>query len=419
MTLKIHIEPSAQRLTIYIGESDRWRNKPLYLAIIEALKAEGIAGATVVRGVAGYGAHSRIHTATLVRLSEDLPLVIQVVDSPEKIARALELVSPMVREGLIVIEDVHVVKYTHRYLNPLPADRPVSEVMTKEVITIQEQETVAKAWETMLEHHVKGLPVVDREGRLVGILTDEDLIERAGLRQRLSVAVHLEPALLREEFERLRRAPLRVAEVMTTPVISVRGDESLGAAAARMAQSGLKRLPVVNEQGQLVGVLSRVDVLRQVTDVEVKPRARAFMAAAGGTVQEIMDRDVPLIDQGASLAEIVAAFLEAGSHRLIVTDDQGRAVGLISDADVVTRIQATQRRGVLQAFRREEPVPASSVVASELMSSGVLTVSAQTPVIEAASRMLSARRKWMVVIDENERPIGLIDRQILLGALSG
>src|SRR3989304_5135523 len=95
------IERNAQRLNIYLGESDRWRGKPLYAAILETLKTEGIAGATVVRGVAGFGAHSRIHTATILRLSEDLPLRIEVVDSREKISHAIEVISPMVREGLI------------------------------------------------------------------------------------------------------------------------------------------------------------------------------------------------------------------------------------------------------------------------------------------------------------------------------
>src|SRR3990172_1165396 len=107
------IDRNAHRLIIYIGESDRWRGKPLYAAILETLKSEGIAGATVVRGVAGYGAHSRIHTAAILRLSEDLPLRIEVIDSPDKITHAMEVISPMVREGLIALDEVQVVRYTH------------------------------------------------------------------------------------------------------------------------------------------------------------------------------------------------------------------------------------------------------------------------------------------------------------------
>ena len=68
----------------------------------------------VLRGVAGFGAHSRIHTAAILRLSQDLPLVIEVIDSPESIARALDMLTPMVREGLITLDEVQVIKYTHR-----------------------------------------------------------------------------------------------------------------------------------------------------------------------------------------------------------------------------------------------------------------------------------------------------------------
>ena len=109
------LSEDAQLLTIFIGESDKWRGRPLYSAIIDLLRAEGIAGATVLRGVAGFGAHSHIHTASILRLSEDLPLCIQVVDKPDRIAHAIDLVSPMVREGLVTVEDLHVIRYTHRY----------------------------------------------------------------------------------------------------------------------------------------------------------------------------------------------------------------------------------------------------------------------------------------------------------------
>ncbi|GAB4548052.1 MAG: DUF190 domain-containing protein [Anaerolineales bacterium] len=110
----------AKMLSIYIGESDKWRGKPLYAVLLETLKKEGMAGATVLRGVAGFGAHSRIHTAAVLRLSEDLPLVIQVVDSPEHIQRALDATLDMVCEGLVVIQPVEVIRYTHRERNPSP-----------------------------------------------------------------------------------------------------------------------------------------------------------------------------------------------------------------------------------------------------------------------------------------------------------
>lgn len=407
----------AQLLSIYIGESDRWRGKPLYAAILEALKQAGIAGATVVRGVAGFGAHSRIHTAAILRLSEDLPLIIQVIDSPEHIRRALEIVSPMVREGLITLQDVDVLRYTQRYLNPLPSDRLVSEVMTHKVVTLTPEMSVAEAWQKMLETLIKAMPVVNAEGQVVGMLTDEDLLERAGVQSRLSVAERLDKALLDEEMRRLRQSPLKVADIMSRPVMTARADESLGAAAARMASAGLKRLPVVDEQGRLTGILSRVDILRLVAEKEAAPLAPPPGAAR--TVREVMSPTVPAVHQEDSLPDIIEKLLESGLHRVIVLDDQDRPVGLISDSDVVARIQPAQRRGVLRALFGQADLPPSKVKAAELMSPGVLTAPPDMPLLEAARQMMRQKRKWLVVVDESGRPLGLVDRHILLRALTG
>ncbi|MBI5562970.1 MAG: DUF190 domain-containing protein [Deltaproteobacteria bacterium] len=100
-------------LRIFIGESDMHGGAPLYQAIVERARAAGLAGATVTRGVLGYGVHSRIHTAKVLRLSEDLPMVVEIVDSPERIAAILPEIDSMVSEGLITLEKIKVVAYRH------------------------------------------------------------------------------------------------------------------------------------------------------------------------------------------------------------------------------------------------------------------------------------------------------------------
>lgn len=110
----MRIQGPGRWLRVYIGESDRWQGRPLFQAIVEMLRREGIAGATVLRGIEGFGAHSHVHTARVLRLSEDLPLVIDVVDTAERIDRVLPLLDGMVAEGLITVMDVTVVKYRHR-----------------------------------------------------------------------------------------------------------------------------------------------------------------------------------------------------------------------------------------------------------------------------------------------------------------
>jgi len=103
---------AAQRLTIYIGESDRWQGRPLYEAIVLKAREMHMAGATVLRGPMGFGADSRIHTAKILRLSQDLPIVIDIVDSAEKIALLRPHLEKMVAGGLVTLEDVKVLIYS-------------------------------------------------------------------------------------------------------------------------------------------------------------------------------------------------------------------------------------------------------------------------------------------------------------------
>ena len=97
---------------VFLGEDDRWQGQFLHVALVERLRKEGIAGATVFRGVCGYGARSIVHSTHLLNLSEDLPLVVEVVDTPEHIDRMLPIIDAMVTEGLVTVEKVRVIKYS-------------------------------------------------------------------------------------------------------------------------------------------------------------------------------------------------------------------------------------------------------------------------------------------------------------------
>ncbi len=99
-------------LRIFIGESDKWKHQPLATALLERMRKEGFAGATVFRGHAGFGAKSVVHTANLLRLSEDLPVLIEVVDTEEHIQRLLPILDEMVLEGLVTMEKVRVLRYS-------------------------------------------------------------------------------------------------------------------------------------------------------------------------------------------------------------------------------------------------------------------------------------------------------------------
>lgn len=108
-------------LRIFIGESDRYKGRPLYEWIVHRAREHGLAGATVLRGLMGYGGSSRVHTAKVLRLSVDLPVVVEIVDTAEKIEAFLPLIAEEVREGLITLERVQVRMYRHRQGDAPPA----------------------------------------------------------------------------------------------------------------------------------------------------------------------------------------------------------------------------------------------------------------------------------------------------------
>jgi hypothetical protein len=104
---------TAKMLRIYVGEDDKWEGVPLYEAIVKKLRDLDIAGATVLRGIMGYGARQRIHKSRLLALSTDLPIMITVIDKPEKIDRIIPALDEMVADGLIALTDVDIIKYSH------------------------------------------------------------------------------------------------------------------------------------------------------------------------------------------------------------------------------------------------------------------------------------------------------------------
>ena len=105
------IKAHAKRLRIYIGEADSWEGKSLYKELVLKAKELDLAGATVFQGCMGYGANSRIHTASLIDMSADLPIVIEIIDSAEYIERFIPFLDKMVKEGMVTLDDIEVIKY--------------------------------------------------------------------------------------------------------------------------------------------------------------------------------------------------------------------------------------------------------------------------------------------------------------------
>lgn len=420
----MEIVGTATKVTIYIGESDRWQRKPLYSAILELLRREGCAGATVTRAIAGFGAHSRIHSASIVRLSEDLPLVIEWIDHPRRVERIMPALVEMVAEGLITVQPVEVVTYSHRQLRELPAGTPVRDVMTGEVQAISPETSLATAVEMLIEDDYRALPVVDAERRPVGILTDGDLVRRGGL-PALSLQRELTAMELGQELEALKRTGRTAQDLMTADPVTVSAQTPIGVAVRLMSEGDIKRLPVVDEQGRLAGIISRLDVLRALAQPAVKELPKQKLRPGGSRlVGDAMTRHAPSVSADAPVDEIVSLLSSTAQRRVVVVDDDRRVLGIITDGDLLKRAEPGERAGLLHALGERlawsgsETIGLAQRTAGDIMTRRPLTVTPETPLIAALNLLLNHQLKRLPVVDEEGRLAGLIGRSQILSALS-
>jgi CBS domain-containing protein len=421
----MQLQGKALRVMIYIGESDHYQGKALYMALLQLLKKEGAAGATVARGLAGFGAHSRIHTAAILDLSSDLPIRVEWVDQPEVVERLLPRVRQMVNDGLITVEEVDVVQYAPGR-RPDPLAQPVQDVMRTEVVVVTPETPAAEVVTLLLQKGYRSLPVVDENGRLRGIITDGDLLRRAGLDARLGLQAELPGAGWQQQLVDLRAQGSTAAALMSSPVITVLDAAPLRQAVQQMAAHGLKRLPVVDENGRLTGWISRVDILRTMEYHQAADETEQEPPLTGSTIADMMYRDVPTVAPEATLEEVVQALEQNRRRRAVVVDADRRALGIISDGDLLRRSQqavqpglAARLRALLTGRLPAAPVALADITetAGELMTAPVITIAIDAPPAAALRLMMRHQVKRLPVVDEHGRLLGLLGRASLLRGL--
>ncbi len=420
---------TAQQVWIFVKENDQWHHKPLFLAILDLLRSEGVAGATVLRGLAGFGARGHIHTATLVELGSELPVVIIFVDRADRVERVMPQLAAMVQVGLISTTPVNIIQTSHRTPGPFPAHLTVADVMTRDVAHVEPDTPVSEIVSLLIDRALRAVPVVDHSRRVVGIITDGDLLTRDVMD--LSVEVQRALPLMERaaQIASLADQPHRAADLMTPNPITLPATTPLAQAAAVMAERKLKRLPVIDDHGQLVGMVSRYDLLKTIAEgLRQRPTEVVQLpAGAPATVGAIMLREVPTVHANTPLAETLDRLLETEKRRVIVVDDANHVVGIITDGDVIQRAAKRARPGGLRSLMnwlgggtRPEglEVTARGRTAADVMTSPVVTVTPDTPIPEAIRLMMAHKIKRLPVVDAGGRLVGLVGRAGVLAAVS-
>ena len=403
------------RVEIYCGEADQVQHKPRYAAILEYLRKEGAAGATVTRGIAGFGRQSVTHTAAILDLSLDLPVVITWIDAPERVRRLLPGVRELAGSGIITVAEVGIASYGERTVGKLRFDLHVADVMTTPVRSVGVDAAVREAVETLLDQPFRALPVVDDSGKVAGLLTNGDLVAGAGLGARIELLNAMDEAERGRVLDSLPDGKVR--DAMNDAPTTIRSDETLAAATILMGERGLKRLPVVDGNGSLVGMLSRADILRAVA--EAFPRDEAELATAPGTprvAREVMRADYPVVRDDAGLPAVIDAICSTRLNRAVVVDSAGRVVGVVSDSAVVKALGPAARGIVAMLMSKVKLGDAPDRPARELMVTPAGNVGPDAPLSEVARVMTEHHRKIVPVTNAAGRLLGIIDRADLLAA---
>jgi CBS-domain-containing membrane protein len=422
----------AKKVTIFVGHPAGEAGGAPYLRILERLKAEGAAGATAFRAIAAFGARAHVQTVRLADVAPDLPVMIVWIDTAERVERILPHLTAMVAEGLIAVEDVEVQLYTTTAVPDLPPRVTVGEVMTREVVAVHPETPMRELVEDLVARRFRAVPVIDAERRVVGIVTNGDLVRRGGLPVRLELLATFDTPALHEQLARLAVPHREVREVMSSPVVTVRPDLDVRHAAEVMLRRKLKRLPVVDAAGRLVGIVSRVDLLHTVARGAEGERAEEYHpphVTGAAPVRSIMTTTVPAIPADATLPQVVNAVASTRLNQAVVVDERRHVLGIVTDAELIERLTPQARPGVLSVLMHRIPFVHGSAAAEEalrhatgkyardLMQTDIVVAHEDEPVRDVLAAMLAGGRKVVPIVDEHDELTGLVDRADLLRVL--
>lgn len=313
-------------------------------------------------------------------------------------------------------------------VRPPQAVAHVREVMVRAVSSVAVDAPLADVVELLLRRNVKAVPVLDARRHIVGIITGGDLLGRGDLDLRLSIKQELDADTLSERLRALRSGPKRARDVMTRHVHTIDGDTDVAASIRLMVAHNVKRLPVVNQAKELVGIVSRADVLRAIAALpQPAPHAERELPAIGRTVADAATLEVPVVRADATAEKVLEHVLESDLRRAVVTDADGKVLGIVSDRDLLARSSPETRPWLVRMLRRRRVTrsarpPAASgrpLTAADLMAPSVITVRPDESLTHAIRLMMQHQVKRLIVVDADGRFRGLVDRRAVLRLLAG
>ncbi len=414
-------------IEIFTSEEVRWQGHPLYDAIVQFVHDLKIAARCMVtRGIEGAYESGEIATGRLEVLSYNMPMRITIVVPAIESERILSRMEQMVSDGIVAVHDLNVISHkTHGLL--IPKDTRVRDIMTRAPKKVSLDTSLAEVARLLLSSTFTGIPVVDGENRPVGVISQGDLIYKAGMPMRLGLLAESDREKMSVVLEAL--APKQAREVMTQPAVTIEQDKLVTDAVNLMLKKQVKRLPVVDPDGKLVGILSRLDVFH--TILRECPDWQAFqkqeIAVDLRFVSDIMRRDTSTVLPDTPVAEVIRLIDCNDIQRVCVVDKAGSFLGLISDRDLLAAFSG-RHPGIWDYFMSKIPFTERgrqdrrlredlrAKTAGEVMNTNIVTVQEGAPINEAIQLMLLRAIKRLPVVDSQGRFKGMVSREALLRA---
>lgn len=415
-------------IEVFTSEEARWQGISVWDAIVDHVRRSGTAARCIVtRGLAGCYENGEIASNKIEILSFNMPIKVEVILPAAELDAVLPGIEEVVTDGIVVVEDMEV--RLHRTQKRLiPRQLRVKDAMTTSPQTVSEGTPVSDVIRLLLSHDFNAAPVVDPAGHPIGIITQGDLISRAGMPVRLGLLAQLEEHQIEEFLETVSHRT--AGEIMTKPVTTVNEDKRLSESVDIMLKHHLKRLPVINSQGEIVGVIARSDVFHIVTRETPDWKAiKAQNVSVGNItlVRDIMRRDTHTVRPDTPVEEVVRLIDDSDIQRVVVVDSEGKLLGLISDADLLG-LFSEHRAGMWDYLIRKLPFTelarkhellieqTQARKAADIMKTGLVTVQEDTRIEDAIKIMAEHSIKRLPVIDENGVFKGLVSRDSVLRA---
>jgi CBS domain-containing protein len=410
-------------IEIFTSEEVRWQGSPVSDAIVQFVHDLKIAARCMVtRGIEGAYESGEIATGRLEVLSYNMPVRITIVVPAVEAERILSRAEQMVSDGIVAVHDLNVIAHkTHGLL--IPKHTRVKDLMTPAPKRVSLFTSLAEVARLLLSSTFTGLPVVDGENRPVGVISQGDLIYKAGLPMRLGLLAESDRDQVSTILEGL--ALRQAQEVMTRPPVTIEQDKLVTDAVNLMLKKQVKRLPVVDAEGKLVGILSRLDVFH--TILRECPDWQAFkkqeIAVDLRFVSDIMRRDTSTVLPDTPVAEVIRLIDCNDIQRVCVVDKEGHFLGVISDKDLLAAFSGRQpgfwnylasKISLTEHAQLQEDLRGKT--AGEVMNANIVTVAEDAPINEAIRLMLDKAIKRLPVVDAQGKFKGLVSRDALLRA---